>query len=125
MVGQLHHENPEQDIVLIDRTVKRNPFPNGKIHFVHGKAYEDQVLEKANVRFAHTVVITANNEVSEEQSDMDAILTIIAVCGMSPTARTVVEILTATQCENAKRAGAEKIIHTSTIVSTNLFNKIV
>ncbi len=124
LIERIYKEDPNKEIVLIDRTIKSNPFHNSNVHYIHGKAYEDETLQKANVRFAQMVLITANNQVSEEQSDMDSILTLLAVAGMSPVARTVVEILTSAQYENAKRAGAEEIIHTSTIVSTALLEKM-
>ncbi|MGM7702604.1 ion channel [Pseudalkalibacillus sp. Hm43] len=124
LIEQIYQETPDKDIVLIDRTINTNPFHNSNVHFIHGKAYEDATLNKANVRFAQMVFITANNQVSEEQSDMDSVLTLLAVVGMSPVARTIVEILTSAQYENAKRAGAEEIIHTSTIVSKALLKKM-
>jgi voltage-gated potassium channel len=125
LIEQIIRNTPEKEIVLIDRTINTNPLHNSNVHYIHGKAYEDKTLDKANVRFAEKVIITANNQVSEEQSDMDSILTLLAVVGMSPVARTIVEILTSAQYENAKRAGAVEIIHTSTIVSTALFKKMV
>ncbi|MCF6138500.1 potassium channel family protein [Pseudalkalibacillus berkeleyi] len=124
LIEKINEDTPDQHVVLIDRTINKNPFQNSNVHYIHGKSYEDQTLEKANVQFAKIVFITANNQVSEEQSDMDSILTLIAVIGMSPVAKTIVEILTSAQVENAKRAGATEIIHTSTIVSSALFKRM-
>ncbi|WP_261130490.1 potassium channel family protein [Bacillus sp. Marseille-Q3570] len=124
LIEQIHNRNPEEKIVLIDRTLPQNPYHYGNIHFIHGKPYEDLTLQKANVTEAEKVILTANNQVSEEQSDMDAILTLLAVKGVCPKAHTIVEILTPGQYENAKRAGADHIIHTSNIVSSAFFENL-
>ncbi|MGP4078547.1 ion channel [Pseudalkalibacillus sp. R45] len=124
LIEQIHNQDPEQKLVLIDRTLNENPYQYGNIHFIHGKPFEDLTLQKANVAEAEKVILTANNQVSEEQSDMDAILTLLAVKGICPKAHTIVEILTPGQYENAKRAGADHIIHTSNIVSLAFFENL-
>ncbi len=124
LIEQIHNQNPEQKIVLIDRTLPQNPYQFGNIHFIHGKPFEDLTLQKANVQEAKTAILTANNQVSEEQSDMDAILTLLSVKGISSRVVTIVEILTPAQYENAKRAGADHIINTSNIVSTAFFENL-
>ncbi|WP_257349637.1 potassium channel family protein [Pseudalkalibacillus decolorationis] len=121
LINQFQSEQPELDIVLVDRTLNTNPLHNGAIHFINGKPYEDATLAKANVRSARYVIITANSELSEERSDMDSILTLVALKGCSPLVQVIVEILTPTHYENAKRAGADTIIQASNIIGNTLF----
>ncbi|WLD92659.1 potassium channel family protein [Alkalihalobacillus sp. AL-G] len=123
-IDQLQIDQPGLDIVLVDRTLNKNPTRNGNVHFINGKPYEDATLMKANVRSAHYVIITANSELSEEQADMDSILTLVALKGCSPLVKVIVEIKTETHYENAKRAGADTIVQSSRIIGSTFLEKL-
>lgn len=109
-------------IVLIDETLKKNPLPNRQIHFIRGRADEDKTLLSAGIHDAQTVLITADQKKNEKQADMYSIIILLAVKGLNPGVKCIVEILTAEQLNNAKRAGADQVIHSNRISSTMLFN---
>ncbi len=117
IIEHLLLHNPKQQIVLIDSTLEKHPNHLLKFHFVNGKSTDDQVLIQANILGASKVLITANIQNDEFQTDMFSILTLLAVKGLSPETYCVIEILTREQVNNAIRAGADQIIQTNQIAS--------
>jgi voltage-gated potassium channel len=115
IIGSLSKSN--QHILLIDETLNSNPMPFHHVHFIKGKALQDEVLLQANITAAAKVIITADQNLDELQADMNSILTLLAVKGLNPDVGCIVEILTNEQLNNAKRAGADEIIKTNTLTS--------
>lgn len=113
MILKLRETEPDTDIVLIDHTANHHPLPDANIHFINGDPTRDDVLQKANVSGVSTVLITADFNVSENEADMKSIIALLAIKGLNPTAQCIVEILTAEQKDNCKRAGASEIIETA------------
>ena len=112
-------------ILLIDESLNQNPISNGRVHFIKGVPYQDDTLQKGNVKQADLVLITADPDKNERQADMATILTIIAVKGMNPNIYCLAEILTAEQVGNAKRAGADELIHTNQLASFVMLNSLL
>ena len=117
IIKSIHERMLHQNIVLIDDTLTKHPLPRTNIHFVQGKASLDSVLLQANVRQADRVLITADLQQNELQTDMFSVLTLLAVKGLNPHVYCLVEILTQEQKENALRAGADGIIETNKFAS--------
>lgn len=111
-------------IVLIDETLKENPFSNYRVQFIQGRTHIDQTLLKANINDAAKVLITADQNRDELQADMNTILTLLAIKGCNSTIPCVVEVLTAEQAANAKRAGADIVIQSNSITSSVMFNSL-
>jgi voltage-gated potassium channel len=118
-----NHHDPKR-IVLIDESLKVNPLPGKTVHFLQGRPSMDDVLLKANVCSANRILITADQHKDEYQSDMNSILSLIAIKGLCPELPCIIEILTTEQVANAKRAGADVIIETNQIVSKNILAKL-
>ncbi|WP_223701537.1 potassium channel family protein [Sutcliffiella deserti] len=112
-------------IVLIDQSLEHNPLHDQNVHFIKGNPIYDQILQKANIRDAALVVVTSDQSKDEVQADMNTILTLLAVKGLNPDVYTLVEILTSTQVQNAKRAGADEIIQTNMLSSYVMYNSMV
>ena len=111
-------KNP-QPIVLIDASLEKNPFGTEKnLYFLRGKGYSEEIMEKANVKEAEMVLITADTGMQETEADMLSILTTVAIKGFSPKTYCVVEILTEDQIINAKRAGADEVVPTNQFISS-------
>jgi voltage-gated potassium channel len=68
------------------------------------------------------VLITADQNKDELHADMNTVLTLLAIKGLNPDVHCVVEILTAEQLANAKRAGADEIIQSNVITSSVMMN---
>ncbi|WP_461202790.1 potassium channel family protein [Anoxybacillus sp. TBDG-1] len=107
--------------LVIDETLKRWDVPK-HIHFIKGNPTHDDIWEKANVSEAHIVIITANHHKNEVEADLASIVTLLTVKALHPSVYTVVEILTKPQVDNAKRAGADKIIETNKWISFLMAN---
>ncbi|MGE7603152.1 potassium channel family protein [Peribacillus sp. NPDC097675] len=117
IINNIHESKHHQPIVLIDDTLNKHPLPRANIHFVQGKASLDSVLLQANIKQAERVLITADLQQNELQTDMFSVLTLLAVKGLNPHVYCLVEILTPEQKENALRAGADGIIETNKFAS--------
>lgn len=111
-------------VTLIDETLEYNPLPHKNLHFIQGRANRDEVLLKTNIHSARKVIITADQNKNELHADMNSILTLLAVKGLNPKLPCIVEILTAEQSENARRAGADEIIQTNLLTSFVMINSI-
>ncbi|GIO28611.1 potassium channel family protein [Ornithinibacillus bavariensis] len=116
--------DPKLEIVLIDQTLTSISYQHFPIHFIHGDPTDDYILQKANIRDAIRVIITADNHRNEKQADNYSILTTVAVRGNHPDIPILVEILSSNQIDNAIRAGASTILRPNDFMSTLLFHEI-
>ncbi|AXM89308.1 potassium channel protein [Anoxybacillus ayderensis] len=112
---------PDIPCLVIDETLKRWDVPK-HVHFIKGNPTHDDVWKKANVFEARTVIITANQHKNETEADLASIVTLLTVKALHPSVYTVVEILTTTQVDNAKRAGADETIETNKWISFLMTN---
>jgi voltage-gated potassium channel len=124
-IENLQKVKPKASVVLIDETLKEIPQGFKHIHFVRGNSSEDATLKQANVGLASSVLITAQNQGSEISSDAQSILSTLAVKSQHPEVYTIVEILTTEQIGNAKRAGADEIIESTTLTGSVLINSLL
>lgn len=113
LITFVKQDQPNTDIVLIDSTLRRLPDGISHIHFVRGDPTADSTLVNANSKKAKFAVITADPGKEERLADQASILTTIALRGNNEQIRIVTEILTKEQVINAKRAGADQIIHSN------------
>lgn len=124
LIQSIHSLNKKEQIMIIDETLEENPYNSNYIHFVKGRSCLDAILLRANIKEAQTIVITADQSKTETQSDMFTILTLLAIKGLQPSAYVVAEILTESQLENAKRAGANDIIQSNLLSSYYMIHSI-
>ncbi|HJV15925.1 MAG TPA: potassium channel family protein [Bacillales bacterium] len=113
-----------QTIILIDETLKSNPVPSRYVHYIQGRAHLDETILKSNVDQAKKVLITADRGNDELQADMNSILTLLTIKGLCPQVKCIVEILTAEQVTNAKRAGADEVIQSNKLTSVFMVNSL-
>ncbi|WP_462411146.1 potassium channel family protein [Neobacillus sp. Marseille-QA0830] len=111
-------------VVLIDETLEENPIPSRYLHFIKGKAHVDETIIKSDIQNAEKVLITADRGNDELQADMNSILTLLTIKGLCPTLKCIIEILTAEQVINAKRAGADEVIQSNKLTSIVMLNSI-
>ncbi|AZB44200.1 potassium channel protein [Bacillus sp. FJAT-42376] len=123
IVRSMLKASPSQPIVLIDQTLEESP--NDQLHFIKGPAIQDQTLMQANITKAKSIVITSDHHKNETDADMQTILVILGVKGISPDTYTIAEIQTSHQAVNAKRAGADEIVKTFELSSHIMVNGIL
>jgi voltage-gated potassium channel len=122
IIFKLLKKKQVSSIILIDQTLQENPINDYRIHFIQGNPNLDEILKKANITSADKVIITADQSKDEHHADMNTILSILAIKGLKPDITCIVEILTPEQIENAKRAGADKIVQSNRITSSIMMN---
>ncbi|RDW18727.1 potassium channel protein [Oceanobacillus arenosus] len=116
--------NPNENIVLIDRTLRHVSFNEYPIHFIHGDATEDTILAKANIRHADRALITAELIKNERQADTYTILATVAIRGNNENIPIIAEVLSKTQIENALRAGATTIVRSNDFMSALFYHEL-
>ncbi|WP_226035856.1 potassium channel family protein [Aquibacillus saliphilus] len=124
LLEMLKKRNTHEQIVLIDKTLNNLPFQKHYLHFVHGDATEDEILQKANINQAKYVVITSDPSKKERQADQNSILTTVAIRGNNAEVYIITEVLTKEQTTNATRAGADTVIRSNEFMSTLFFHEI-
>ncbi|EIJ80723.1 TrkA-N domain protein [Bacillus methanolicus PB1] len=123
IIHHLSNAGHKQQIILIDETLESNPMPN-ILHFVKGRANQDETLVKANIFKAEKVLITSDQHQDELHADMFSILALLTIKGLCPSVYCIVEVLTTEQLANAKRAGADEIIQSNVLTSFVMENSI-
>lgn len=124
LISKLTNKNYSQMIVLIDETLEANPVKSKFVHFIQGKGHMDETIIKSDIEKAEKVLITADRGNDELQADMNSILTLLTIKGLCPKVKCIVEILTAEQVINAKRAGADEVIQSNKLTSVFMVNSL-
>lgn len=124
MMNRILKHDPKKEIVLIDQTVSQMSYRDFPIHFIHGDPTDDYFLQKANIKEAEKVVITADDHKSEKQADNQSILTVVAVRGNHDKVPIIVEIMTDNQIDNAKEPGASTILRPNDFMSALLYQEV-
>ncbi len=111
-------------MVLIDTTLEHVAFSDYPVHFIQGDPTEDAILEKANIKLADRVLITADITKREREADNFSILTAVAIRGNNASIPIIIEILAASQIENAHRAGATTILRSNDFTSALFYHEL-
>ncbi len=114
----------EEVIVLIDSSLKKNPMICDRLHFIKGSASDSNTLSLANLSNAKKVLITADQHTTEEQADMQTIVTLVAIKGVHPSVYLIAELLTEKHIRNAETIGVNEIIKTNEIISQLMHENI-
>ncbi|MFK2827265.1 potassium channel family protein [Bacillus sp. B190/17] len=124
IIDHLQTFSISRHIVLIDDSLRTNPYSEKIVHFIQGIPHRDEILQKANLKNAASALITSDPNKNEMYADMNSILTLVAMKGSSPSLYCIVEILTNDQVINAERAGADEVIQTNKHASAVMLNSI-
>ncbi|WP_160722340.1 potassium channel family protein [Bacillus sp. USDA818B3_A] len=124
LIHKLTNANNQQMIVLIDETLNTNPVKSRFVHFIQGKGHVDDTIIKSDIQHAEKVLITADRGNDELQADMNSILTLLTIKGICAQVKCIIEILTAEQVVNAKRAGADEVIQSNKLTSVFMINSL-
>jgi voltage-gated potassium channel len=124
LIAAMSKKNSSKKVVLIDETLDSMPTEHKNVHFIKGRASQDDILLKANIHEAQCVVITADQNKNELYADMNTIISLLAIKGTHPSIRCIAEILTSEQVENARRAGADEIIQSNILTSSHILNSL-
>ncbi len=124
LIQMIESYRPNDQLVLIDSSLKEIEYKDHEFHYVRGDATEDETLEKAHIHDARCVIITSDPSKKERQADQTSILTTVATKGLNPETFIICEILTKEQIPNAKRAGANTVVRSNDFMSTLFFHEL-
>ncbi len=100
--------------VLIDGYLEENPVSDYDVHFIRGNFSEDEILIKANIQHAKTVLIFGDKRIDENTADAKAMKATLAVKHLNPNAHVIVESLSG-DVRSLERVGADEVINTGEI----------
>ncbi|MCG8403117.1 MAG: NAD-binding protein [Firmicutes bacterium] len=107
---EIQKEIKNSDIVLVANR-EENPAKDLKnIFFVKGDTTKAEVLEKANVSQAATVIVLGDSELEDQLADAHSVLTTLAVRNLNSACKIIAEVLSTDNTEHFQRAGANEII---------------
>ncbi|WP_394138886.1 NAD-binding protein [Cytobacillus oceanisediminis] len=111
-------------IYIIDNSLHELPFTTEEVVHIKGNSMHDSVLQEAGIKQTGIVFITADMHSTEHDSDARSIISLLAIKTLNPSAFTVVEILSESNINKAKRAGAGEVIYTSKIFARSVISSI-
>lgn len=107
---EIRKEIKNCDIVLVANR-EENPIKDIKgVSFIKGDTTKAQVLERANVSQAATVIVLGDSEVDDQLADAHSVLTTLAVRNLNASCKIISEVLAKDNIEHFQRAGADEII---------------
>jgi len=86
-------------------------FPQADLKFVKGDYTKDQVLRRASIQSASSVVILSDTSKTPEEADERALITTLAVRSLSQNVRIIAEVMRTERIKHITRAGANEVIH--------------
>ncbi|UOY90942.1 NAD-binding protein [Ectobacillus sp. JY-23] len=116
-------EQTKNPIVLVDETLSVLPKDYSHLFFIKGCPHHDETLMRAGISKATTIIVTADKEKKEKEADAQTILHVLTAKSLNAHLYCIAEILTTAQVENAKRAGADKVIEANKLISSTFMKK--
>lgn len=110
IMRELVRDNEERKIVIVDEIERLDlKYPNA--YFVHGDPTKDEILKKANIEFAHTVIVVADEKLAGEgMADAKSVLICLAVDKLNTNAHLIAEVLNEENVPHFERANVNDII---------------
>lgn len=109
-VDEILSSNRIVDVVIID-TLERAPLLKERVFYVRGEASEDGILGQARLKKAKSVLIFADNEITEPQiCDGKSLMIATAVEQYAPSVHTVVEIMDEKHIKNFHFVAVDEFI---------------
>ena len=113
LIDELKGDDYQQKVVVL-ATVDKNPAGPG-VYFVHGDTTNADDLGRAGIADASAALVFPAD--ATDESDMQSILTIMAIKSISPGVRTVAEVNNPALEPHFRRAEVDELIVTSKIAS--------
>jgi len=129
ILKELTQENPDTKIVVVDN-IERLNLEYKNTYFVHGDPTKDEVLLKANIKYAHTAIVVADENLSSDgMSDAKSVLVCLAIDKMNPSIHLISEVLNEENTIHFERANVDDLIISNqmssrVIVRSALYNNV-
>ena len=113
IITQILNENMKNKQVVLIADLERDPFPdNNLVHFIRGKIDDKEILKKANVLMAKTVII-----LNEDNNDATTVLSSLTVNSLNPSVYSIAEISKEENRIHLENAGVNEIVVNNNINS--------
>lgn len=125
IIEELINEDEDISIVLIDN-IDSNPYNNKNISYIKGDAWNDKVLERANIKHARIAIVLGNKEIDKnEMIDAKSVLICLAIDRLNPDIYLVTEVINHENILHFERANVNEIIVSSQIESRMLVRSVL
>ena len=109
-VKEIMVKDQKTEIVVID-ILEKLPFVNGRIHYIKGEASKVDVLKKANIQNAKSILIFADDRIQNQLlTDGKSLMIACAVERIASHVHTIVEIEREEHVENFSHINIDKFI---------------
>ncbi len=106
------------EIIIIDE-LEKAPILDHNIHYIQGNASERNVLEKANIKEANTVLVFADDKIENGQlTDGKTLLIASTIESIAPEVYTIVEIMEEIHMKNFKYMNVDEFILSHETISS-------
>ncbi|UOQ94183.1 potassium channel family protein [Halobacillus shinanisalinarum] len=117
-VNEMVDTHKDVEIIIIDE-LKEAPILKENIHYIKGNASEAETLEKASVKSARSVLIFADDHVTNDQvADGKTLLIASTIESVAPNVHTVVEIMEEKHIKNFQHARVDEFIVSNETISS-------
>nr|WP_278294145.1 ion channel [Caloranaerobacter azorensis] len=120
IIEELLREDKKQKIVLV-ANISHNPYDNNSVYYIKGDPTTDNVLERANIKYAKSAIVLADRSLeNSEMIDARSVLICLAINKINPNIYLVSEVIEQKNVIHFKRANVDE-----TIISTQFESKIM
>lgn len=125
IIEELLNEDTNIQIAIIDN-IDENPYKNKSISYIKGDPWKDEVLERANIKEAKTIIVLADRKLeNQEMMDAKSVLTCLAVDKLNDKSYLVAEVVDYKNATHFLRANTNDIIISNEIESKVLVRSIL
>jgi len=119
IVAELRADQKSKEIpIVVIAELNEKPLDDSNLQFIRGEV-KPQVLEKANLQEAQTVILLSDDHLDAHVRDAKTILDTLTIKSIYPDVYACVELIESKNVEHCKRAKADEIIVVGEL-STNL-----
>ncbi len=136
-INEMIATNKDIEIVVIDQ-LEKAPILDHNIFYIKGNACEKAPLEKANIQEAKSVLVFADDAISEGQlADGKTLLIASTIEAMAPNVHTIVEVMEESHIKNFRFINIDEFIISNETISSlfvrsafrngisNIFNQLL
>lgn len=125
IIEELLNEDKNMNIVLIDK-IDSNPYNNKNISYIKGDAWNDKVLERANIRQAKIAIVLGDKErEANDMIDAKSVLICLTIDRLNPDIYLVTEVTNHENVLHFEKANVNEVIVSNQIESKILVRSIL
>lgn len=124
-IKNLLEKDAKSEIVVID-TIEKLPLTDARVHYVKGSASSTEILNKANVKEARSVVIFSDDRIGNQMlTDAKSLMIATAVERIAPNVHTTVEIEREEHIDNFRHINIDEFIVSNDTIAKKVLKSIL